>query len=195
MILHYASSNPGKLREFQQAAARFHSQGVCIEPLPDLRTIVPPEEAGRSFEENAIVKAVYYSRFSAELVFADDSGLVVDALGGEPGVQSARYAGPAASDQANNALLLERMRGIAARTARFVCVIALARQRELVATFTGVVEGYLTEEERGSGGFGYDPLFYYPPYHCTLAELAPEQKQKISHRGLALEQLLQFGTA
>lgn len=188
MIVYCATTNPGKLREFQAAAG----SGIEIESLPGLREITPPEEIGDTFEANAAQKAVYYSRFTDHLLFVDDSGLSVDALDGAPGVYSARYAGPDATDEANNRLLLERMRGVAGRTARFVCVIALARRGELIRTFRCEVEGLLLDEPRGSNGFGYDPLFYYPPFGCGFGEVERERKQSVSHRGQALRALLTF---
>jgi XTP/dITP diphosphohydrolase len=183
-----ATSNPGKLREFRLALEGH----VEVEPVPGLAGIAPPEETGLTFEANAVGKALYYSRFCDEPVFADDSGLMVDALGGAPGVWSARYAGPDASDDANNQLLLARMRGVANRTARFVCVIALADRGELLGTFRGEVEGALAEEPRGAGGFGYDPLFYYPPFGCTFGEAPLADKMRVSHRSRALAQLRQW---
>lgn len=192
MTVFCATTNPGKLREFQRAVEHFGAKGIAIETLPGLREIAPPEETGSSFEENAVLKAVYYSGFAEQPVFADDSGLAVDALGGEPGVHSARYSGPGATDASNNALVLERMRGRQDRAARFVCVIALARRGHLLGTFHGVVEGELLDEERGSGGFGYDPMFYYPPFACTLAEADAAAKMQVSHRGQALEKMLRF---
>jgi len=189
MTLYCATTNPGKLREFRLAAERWTGHAITVETVPGLHEIEPPEETGATFADNAILKAVYYSRFASGPVFADDSGLAVDALGGAPGVHSARYAGPEANDAANNALVLERMRGVADRRARFVCVIALAAQGELMETFEGVVEGELLDAPRGTGGFGYDPLFYYPPFGCTLAEASAEQKLAVSHRGQALSAL------
>lgn len=189
MTLYCATTNPGKLREFRLAAERWSGQAVTVETVPGLQEIEPPEETGATFAANAALKAVHYSRFAPGPVFADDSGLSVDALGGAPGVHSARFAGPTADDAANNALVLERMQGVADRRARFVCVIALAAQGELVETFEGVVEGQLLDAPRGSGGFGYDPLFYYPPFGCTLAEASAEQKLAVSHRGQALSAL------
>ena len=189
MILFCATTNPGKLREFQQAAK---AAGLEVQEVPDMRRIEPPEETGDTFAENAILKAVYYSHHALGPVFCDDSGLVVDALRGAPGVYSARYAGAEAADRANNDLLMRNMRGQTNRACRFVCVIALARGGELVRTFEGVIEGRLLEEERGSGGFGYDPLFYYPPFGCTLAEASLKQKQDISHRGQALGKMFRF---
>ena len=154
MLLYCATTNPGKLREFREF---FAGSGITLEALQ----IPAPEETGASFEENAIAKAIYYSTHSDGLVFAEDSGLEVDALGGQPGVYSARYAGPGASDEDNNRLLIERMRGVTNRAARFVAVIALARAGQLLGTFHGSVEGDLLDAPRGQNGFGYDPLFYY----------------------------------
>jgi XTP/dITP diphosphohydrolase len=184
MILYACSSNPGKLREFALAAP-----GVPIEPLPHLPDIPAPDETGSTFEENARLKAVYYSAFTPELVFADDSGLEVDALAGAPGVHSARYAGPNATDAENNALLLEALANAARRSARFVCFLALARQGQVLQIFRGAVDGEILPAPRGAGGFGYDPLFFYPPFDCSFAELAPEQKFAVSHRGNALRAL------
>jgi len=126
------------------------------------------------------------------LLFADDSGLEVDALDGAPGVISARYAGPGATDAMNNALLLGNMRGRENRRARFVCVIALVNRGELLRTFRGTVEGEILEAPRGTGGFGYDPVFYYPPYARSLGEVSLEEKMAVSHRGQALKALFRY---
>jgi len=183
--LYCATSNPGKLREFRLAL----DEHIDLAPVPGLPEIAPPAETGRTFEANAIEKAVYYSQFCDGPVFADDSGLEVDALEGAPGVYSARYAGPEATDEQNNGLLLARMRGFANRAARFVCVVAVADRGSLLGTFRGEVEGTLAEEPRGNGGFGYDPLFYYPPFACTFGEAPLEEKMRVSHRSRALAQL------
>lgn len=188
-VLYCATTNRGKLREFELGARR---AGFDLEPVPNLASIPAPEETGLTFRENAIIKAEAYSLHTRGAVFADDSGLAVDALGGEPGVRSARYAGPAATDAENNGLVLERLGGNPHRTARFVCVIALARAGTLVDTFEGVVEGELLRSPRGSGGFGYDPLFFYPPFGATLAEATPEQKLAVSHRGQALARMFNY---
>lgn len=185
MTVYCATSNAGKIREFQAAAPDFE-----VRPLSP--GVDPPEETGATFEENAVTKGLYYSRFADGPLFADDSGLEVDALDGAPGVHSARYAGPDASDASNNALLLDRLRGVMDRTARFVCVIALADRGKLLGTFRGAVEGRILHEARGSGGFGYDPLFYYEPFGCTLGEAPLEEKMRISHRGRALEKMVAF---
>jgi len=178
--LYGATTNAGKLREFG------------AEPIPGLAGIEPCEETGQTFEENAIHKAEYYSKFTTEYVFADDSGLAVDALDGAPGVYSARYAGPDATDDTNNRLVLDRMAGVTNRRARFVSVIALARQGRLVKTFRGEVQGELLDEPRGTGGFGYDPLFYYPSFGCSFGEVPLEQKQTVSHRARALAAMREY---
>jgi XTP/dITP diphosphohydrolase len=185
-----ATSNPGKLREFRMAAEHLGFRDIEILPLDNLKSIAPPEEESETFEENAIEKALYYSVFCEEPLFADDSGLEVDALGGEPGVYSARYAGPSATDRDNNRLLLEKVKDKADRTARFVCVIALAQRGKLLGTFRGVVEGRIIDEERGPYGFGYDPMFYYEPFGCTFGEAQADRKMNVSHRGVALLALL-----
>jgi XTP/dITP diphosphohydrolase len=166
------------------------SGSMAVEPLPGLNDISPCEETGTTFEENAIQKAIYYSRHSKDYLFAEDSGLEVNVLGGAPGVYSARFAGPLATDEQNNALLLEKLASARERNARYVCVIALARDGEMIRTFRGEVCGSIVENPRGRGGFGYDPLFYFPPFGCTFAEVSPERKQTVSHRGRALEAML-----
>jgi XTP/dITP diphosphohydrolase len=185
-MVYCATGNPGKLREFRLAAAQ---DGIQVESVPGLAGLPPCEETGTTFEANAILKAEYYGRLTSGLLFADDSGLEVDALGGAPGVYSARFAGPDATDDANNQLLLERMCGARDRMARFVCVIALADGGRTIETFRGTVEGAILEEPRGPHGFGYDPLFYYPPFGCSFGEAAPERKLTVSHRGAALSAL------
>ena len=184
MILRCATSNPGKLREF-----RSNHPEVDIQPLDDLKSIAPCEEDGDTFEANAIKKALYYSQFTPDLIFADDSGLSVDSLGGAPGVYSARYS-PEGDDRANNRLLIANLQGVEDRTARFVCVIALARQGKLLGTFRGSIEGRIVDEPRGANGFGYDPHFYHEPFACTFGEAAPEQKMRISHRAQALDAMI-----
>ena len=191
-----ATSNAGKLRDFAGAAA---AQGVTVEGLPRLATLPEVIEDGTTFEANARKKAEHYSRYApGELVLADDSGLEIDALGGAPGVHSARYAaGPDSansSDAANNARLLREMVAIAeeGRTARFVCVIAGARDGVTVATARGTAEGRVLLSPRGAGGFGYDPLFLLPSLNKTFAELSPEEKAAVSHRGQAFRRFLEL---
>lgn len=185
MRLYCATKNPGKLREFIQIAGD-------VLPLPDLDRIAAPEETGDSFEQNAADKAIYYSRYCNGPLFVDDSGIEVDALGGAPGVYSARFSGPDATDEANNRLLLERMRGQSNRRARYVCVIALASRGSLIRTFRGEVEGEILDAPRGSNGFGYDPLFYYPPFERSFGEVSADEKRQVSHRARALRAMREW---
>jgi XTP/dITP diphosphohydrolase len=183
MKLYCATGNPGKLREFRMASPE-------IEPLLG---IPPCEETGSSFEENAVQKALYYSNFVEDgIVFADDSGLEVEALGHAPGIYSARYAGPTATNKENNRLLLANLSGIQNRAARFVCVVALARRGRLIQTFRGEVSGEILTELRGTEGFGYDPLFFYPPFGKSFGEIPDEDKFSVSHRGIALMCMLDY---
>lgn len=198
--LYVATTSQGKLRDFRTAARAY---SVAIEPLPGLESVAAPEENGATFEANATLKALYYSRFApGELVLADDSGLEVDALQGAPGVRSARYAAdsglvdsPDANDNTdvwNNMVLLQRLATVpvAQRTARYRCVLAAARNGELHHTTQGTVEGIIMEAPRGTGGFGYDPLFYLPELERTMAEIDLDTKLTLSHRGRALVALL-----
>jgi XTP/dITP diphosphohydrolase len=185
--LYCATGNPGKLREFRMAAA--HAP-VEIGLLPGFRDIPPCVEDGATFEENAVKKARHYGPYAPGLLFADDSGLEVDALGGAPGVLSARYSGPDATDSSNNRLLQRNLEGAGERSARFVCRIALVDGEHLLGTYGGTVEGVILDAPRGEGGFGYDPLFYYPPFGCTFGEATDEQKFSASHRGQALLAML-----
>jgi len=187
MRLDCATGNPGKLREFRLAAGH---AAVEIELLPGFRTLQPCVEDGLTFEENAIRKARHYGPHAPGLLFADDSGLEVDALGGAPGVWSARFAGPHATDAANNRLLLEKLDGVTNRAARFTCAIALVEGERLCGVYRGSVEGEILDAPRGEGGFGYDPLFYYPPFGLTFGEAGEERKFSVSHRGQALLAML-----
>jgi XTP/dITP diphosphohydrolase len=182
-----ATGNPGKLREFRLAASQ---APVEIELLPNYREIPPCVEDGATFEENAIIKARHYGRHAPGLLFADDSGLEVDALGGAPGIYSARFSGPRATDAENNRLLLEKLRGVENRTARFVCALALVEGERVRGVYRGELEGAILLEPHGSAGFGYDPLFYYPPFGCTFGEASDERKFSASHRGQALLAML-----
>ena len=200
--LYAATTSQGKLRDFRTAAA---AHSLNIEPLPSLKEIPAPEEDGATFAANATLKAVYYSRFvPGELVVADDSGLEVDALDGAPGVRSARFAAdsgltdsPDANDNTdvwNNMVLLQRLAGVptARRTARYRCVLVAARDGVALHTAEGSVEGVILEAPQGTGGFGYDPLFYLPALNRTMAELDLETKHTLSHRGRALAALLRL---
>jgi XTP/dITP diphosphohydrolase len=194
-----ATSNPGKIRDLAGAAARY---GTNIVPLPNFASLPPVIEDGTSFEANARKKAEAYSLYApGKIVIADDSGLEVDALGGRPGVHSARYAADEpheaeanTDDEANNAKLIREIRRVPPeqRTARFVCWIAAARDRKTLNTFDGTAEGIIIDVPRGSNGFGYDPLFFFPGTGKTFAELPAEQKAKYSHRGAAFRKFLEW---
>ena len=165
-----------------------------VQPVAGIDRLPPCVEDGESFAANAQKKALYYSRFVSGLVLGDDSGLEVDSLGGAPGVLSRRFAGPDATDAENNAKLLRQLLGfpIAQRTARFVCVLALARSGQTFAQFEGLARGLILESPRGTNGFGYDPLFLDPQSNRSFAEFSPEEKLQRSHRGQALRALLEW---
>jgi len=188
-----ASSNRGKIAEFQELASR-SGRALSVEPLPGFDGLPAFEESAETIAENAAGKALYYSRESSELVMADDSGLVVPALGGEPGARSSRYAGPEGDARKNIAKMLGALAGKTGdeRAGRFVCVLALARAGRVLAVFSAAVAGTILEAPRGSGGFGYDPVFYYEPAGKTFAELPPGEKNRLSHRGRAFEKLAAF---
>lgn len=190
--LYLASGNAGKLKEFR-VLAESSGKDWQLELLPEYAELPEFEEAAPTFAENAAGKAFYYSRGSDGIVFADDSGLVVPALGGAPGVLSARYAGPGASKEQRIAKLLFEMRGFegANRNAYFVCVIAAIRNGRAVAVVSEKVDGEILDSPRGSDGFGYDPVFYFPPLGKTFAELRAEEKSQHSHRGKAFRRLLE----
>ena len=190
MKLYCATTNPGKLREFRLIVAHFGGGKIEVESLSDIKQIEAPEETGSTFEENAALKAIYYSRFAPGPLFADDSGLAVDALDGAPGIYSARFAGEHAGDAANNQLLFEKLRSIENRKARFVCAIALAQAGSVTGVWRGEVEGRIVDDLRGSEGFGYDPLFYFEPFGATFGQVAAEQKLLVSHRSKALELMI-----
>jgi XTP/dITP diphosphohydrolase len=191
-----ASSNPGKLRDFGVVASR---HGVEVALLPRFKTLPECLEDGVTFEENARKKAEHYSLHAlGEVVLADDSGIEIDALGGAPGVRSARYAISTehgnSDDAANNALVLERMKDVPdeKRNGRFVCVIAIARNGKTIVSFRGEAEGRILRELRGSGGFGYDPMFFFPALGKTFAQLTPAEKAEVSHRGQAFQRFLDW---
>lgn len=199
-----ATSNPGKLRDFAGAAA---AHGVEIGGVPHFASLPQVVEDGLTFEANARKKAESYSQYvPGETVVADDSGLEIDALHGEPGVHSARYAAPDlhgkqpheadanTDDEANNSRVLRKLKGVPRekRTARFVCVLAAARDGKTLATFHGAAEGIILDAPRGTNGFGYDPLFYFPQIQKTFAELSAEEKSNYSHRGAAFRKFLEW---
>ncbi|MGC9319256.1 MAG: XTP/dITP diphosphatase [Armatimonadota bacterium] len=181
-----ATENQHKVREIRTLLADL---AVEVGHLGELER--PPEltETGQSFAENARQKACAVAEATGELALADDSGLMVDALGGEPGVRSARYAGEGGSQQDLIEKLLHELEGVELcdRTARFVCVLSLCGPEGEIGRWEGVVEGLITAEPRGHGGFGYDPVFYYPPAEMTFAQMPPGDKNRVSHRGRALE--------
>jgi XTP/dITP diphosphohydrolase len=194
-----ATSNPGKLRDFAGAAAVY---GIEVRTIPDFSSLPTVVEDGTTFEANARKKADEYSRHvPGEIVIADDSGLEVDALGGAPGVHSARYAADEphlaennTDDKLNNAKLIREIRCVPLRqrTGRFVCVIAAARDGNILAVFQGKAEGMILDSACGANGFGYDPLFYFPEIGRTFAELSAEEKSKYSHRGAAFRKFLEW---
>jgi XTP/dITP diphosphohydrolase len=209
-VIWIASSNPGKIAEFQ-LGLRLHgpkeaSRGAQVagqtdvadawaaEPIRNFYRLPPYSETASTFAGNAQGKALHYSRLTDGLVFADDSGLEVDALRGAPGVKSRRFAGPGATDADNRAKLLILLGGVplAKRTARFVCELAVARHGELLAHFRAVSEGLILAAPRGEAGFGYDPLFLDPESDRTYAELSPTEKLARSHRGRALRAMLEW---
>nr|WP_028972210.1 XTP/dITP diphosphatase [Sporomusa ovata] len=184
-----ATQNAGKVAEFKAA---LNGLPYKVLSLADLGKFPEAPEQGETFAENASSKAQFYARLTGELCLADDSGLEVDYLNGEPGVYSARYAGENAGDQDNNEKLLEQLVGVPTekRTARFRCVLVLAEAEKLWYTADGVVEGIILTEPRGTSGFGYDPLLFIPEMNRTFAEMSPEEKNQISHRGRALKKLV-----
>jgi XTP/dITP diphosphohydrolase len=187
MKLLVASNNPGKLKEYRRLlqelpleVTNLRQEGIDFEP----------EETGLTFEENASIKARAFAERSDLLTLADDSGLEIDALGGEPGVHSARYAGTRrGEDELRYKLVLRKLEGIPwqARTARFRCVVALAMPGEGVETAHGLIEGLIAFDPQGEYGFGYDPIFFLPEFNCTMAQLSPEIKNNISHRARAVK--------
>jgi XTP/dITP diphosphohydrolase len=188
-----ASSNPGKIEEFRELASS-GGHALVVDALPGFDRLPAFEESAETMAENAAGKAMHYSRANSDLVMADDSGLVVPALGGEPGVRSSRYAGPEGDARKNIAKLLCEMAGKSGteREARFVCVLALARAGRVLAVFSEAVAGTILESPRGSGGFGYDPVFYFEPAGKTFAELPPRAKNSVSHRGRAFAKLAAY---
>jgi XTP/dITP diphosphohydrolase len=199
-----ATSNPGKLRDFAGAAEPF---GIAVTNIPHFSSLPQVVEDGTTFEQNAHKKAKSYSlALPGELVLADDSGLEIDALGGAPGVHSARYAAPDlhnvepdaaesnTDDDANNARVLRELKNLPEknRTARFVCALAAARNGQLLHTVRGTAEGVILAAPRGSHGFGYDPLFYFPQISKTFAELTAIEKAQYSHRGQAFRAFLEW---
>jgi len=186
-----ASMNPGKLQEMKELVAGLPFRVFC--PV-ELGIRESPEETGSTFIENAILKARHYARRSGRLTVADDSGLSVDALDGGPGLYSSRFGGPGATDADRNRLLLEKLVGVPAerRGARFTSAVAVVQDGEVLFQTEASVEGRIAEAPRGPNGFGYDPLFFYPPFGRTFGEVAPQEKARVSHRGQAFARLRVF---
>jgi XTP/dITP diphosphohydrolase len=184
-----ATTNPDKLREIRGI---LRGTGVVVQGLDEFPPVAEPDETGATFADNARQKAIHYSTALGVTVVAEDSGLEIDGLGGEPGVQSARYGGPAAATYAQKFALVYaglRARGAMGSAARFVCALAVADGAAILYESRGTVEGRINDEPRGEGGFGYDPIFFYPPLGRTLAELDDGEKASVSHRGQAFRQL------
>lgn len=181
-----ATRNKGKVAEFRDL---FEGLGVEIRTLEDFGPIPPVEEDGLTFEENALKKARFTARVLGLPSIADDSGLTIEALHGRPGVRSARYSGEDATDEANNRKVLEEMAEMEDRRAAFVCVIAIAVPRGPALIYEGTCEGMIAQKQAGSSGFGYDPVFFYPPLGKTFAQLSLEEKNRISHRGKAMAEV------
>lgn len=162
--------------------------------LPDLKITAFPPEKGETFFENAKEKSLFYSRIWEGLTLAEDSGLEIDYLDGAPGIFSARFSGPQATDRENNEKVLRLLKGVPfeKRKARFISCMVLSEKQTLITTISGQVEGYVSLEEMGESGFGYDPLFFYPPLNRTFGQLPPEEKNRVSHRGRALIRLRAF---
>jgi XTP/dITP diphosphohydrolase len=186
-----ASQNPGKLKEMRQLVAGLPFRVVGPRELGIERA---PEETGTTFVENATIKALYYAGRSGLLTVADDSGISVDALGGKPGLHSSRFGGEGASDGDRNRLLLERLQGRPhdERGAHFTSAVVVARGESVLFQAQEQVHGFIADETRGPNGFGYDPLFFYPPFGKTFGEVPREEKDKVSHRGKAFARLRAF---
>lgn len=181
-----ATRNRGKISEFKELLSGFE---IEVKSLNDFGPLPPVVEDGKTFEDNAYKKAYFTSKMLGFPALADDSGLIVEALDGAPGVHSARYAGEGASDEENNRKLLEAMKGAENRKAIFVCSIIIAVPRGPALTYEGICEGEIVHDMKGGNGFGYDPLFYYPPLDKTFAQLSLEEKNRVSHRGKAMAEL------
>jgi XTP/dITP diphosphohydrolase len=188
-----ATTNANKVREIRELLAGVSCELITLDAYP---AVSAPDETGRTFEENARQKALYYAAATGELTVAEDSGLEIDALGGAPGVESARFGGVETSYPQKFAVLYDALRAAGRdggdNVARFVCAVALARGERVVFEARGTVEGLIAPEPKGEGGFGYDPIFFYPPYDRTLADVPQAQKSVVSHRGAAFRNLREF---
>ena len=189
MKLVVATTNTHKLAEIRSILAGLP---ITVDSLTDYPAIEEPEETGRTFADNARLKVLHYARYLRAMTVADDSGLEIDALDGAPGVRSSRFKGASYAEKFAAIHTELRARGASTSTARFVCAVAVAEGERLVFQTQETVEGHIAREPRGAGGFGYDPIFFYPPYGRTLAEVSTEAKAKVSHRGKAFRALRAF---
>jgi XTP/dITP diphosphohydrolase len=187
-----ATTNRGKVQEIEKLFTSCLIR-VRLYFLPDFNIAVDCPEAGETFFENAAAKSLFYGKFVPDIfAVGDDSGLEVEALNGAPGIFSSRYSGPDATDEKNIIKLLKQLKGIENRKAKFITAVCLSINGQIIKTFSGEVEGIIIDEKRGSGGFGYDPVFFYPPLKKTFAQLSPEEKNRISHRARAFQKLKAF---
>jgi XTP/dITP diphosphohydrolase len=192
MDLLAATTNKGKIKEIERLF-KDSSLAIKLYSLSDFNIDIDIPEKGDTFLENAEEKSLFYSRMVRDIfTIADDSGLVVEALGGKPGVHSARYAGQSKDDEKNIEKLLKELKNTRNRKAKFVTVVTLSKNGSAIKSFTGEVEGIILDGKRGTGGFGYDPIFFYPPLQKTFAELTTEEKNQISHRANAFKKLKKF---
>ena len=186
-----ATSNAHKVEEFKKM---LEPRGIVVKSLLDLQEQFDIEENGSTFEENALIKARSIAKHLDIPVISDDSGLVIDALGGAPGIHSARYLGKDTDYKTKNTIILSRLADVKGedRSARFVCAMGLVYPNGKEMTFTGTIEGYIHDQIEGPNGFGYDPIFYYPPFGTTTANVSDEMKNSVSHRGNALKKLMEY---
>lgn len=194
MKLLLATTSAGKIREQRAALAGLELELVTLESWPDIES---PEEPGPTFVDNAIVKALYYHRATGLPSIGEDSGLVIDALDGEPGIHSARWLGHDTAYSVKNTRVLDKLKDVSGedRSARYVSAVAFAEDGAVVFTAEGTCEGRIATVPEGDGGFGYDPIFFYPPFGATMAQLSAEQKNQVSHRGVAMAKLRAFLTS
>ena len=187
----FATGNAGKMREIRMI---LEDLGIPVVSMKEAGVTADIEENGKSFEENAIIKARAIMELTGEIVMADDSGLEIDYLGGAPGIYSARFEGENTPYSIKNQIILNKLEGVPDedRTARFVCAVAAAFPDGTEQVVRGTIEGMIGYESAGENGFGYDPIFFVPEYRCTTAEMSPEQKNQISHRGKALRMIAKY---
>ena len=189
MTIVVATTNAHKLNEIRHI---LNASPCIVESIEKYLKIRAPEETGRTFADNARLKALYYSANISQLTVAEDSGLEIDGLDGAPGIHSARYPGATYQDKFRRIYAQLHERGLTTSPARFVCAVALAQNQKIIFESQGVIEGQIAERPIGIAGFGYDPILFYPPHNCTLAELTPDKKAQVSHRGQAFRTLHKY---